>query len=343
MPDPATPRSITEWEYLAAREKPDRPILPFLLAETAAWPPQNMDGFDPGSPHDAASPERIRTFRARLMSDHIVSFFSSPDQLESLVGAAIASARLSREVEINRIGPGSPIQGNMTTPDSSYAGGIVEVIRDATTERVITIDLATGWWSTRLYLLAHLLQRFTNVQRVLVVHQGEFVGLLPLTPIIRTVARMHPQLRRFEASIRSRKPDPDVVQETEALIDHFRAVFTTAASAALSRSRPRRTAAPAAPPDSSEHEIQVNVTRANLAQWFQDSLLTNPLTLTRVNPASAIDLVRIFDYPGDYVPVIVGQGSSSSEQSRCHVIDKPALSLQLARIYVIDLLDEAGA
>jgi hypothetical protein len=62
--------------------------------------------------------------------------------------------------------------------------------------------------------------------------------------------------------------------------------------------------------------------------------------LTRLNPASPLDLVRIFDYPGDFVPVIVGEGEASSEQSRCHVIDKAALSLQLARAYVADLLDE---
>jgi hypothetical protein len=34
--------------------------------------------------------------------------------------------------------------------------------------------------------------------------------------------------------------------------------------------------------------------------------------------------------------------TSASEQSRCHVIDKPALSLQLARIYVTDLLEDTG-
>jgi len=79
--DPNERRSITEWEYLAARENPDRPILAFLLADSAAWPPQDMDGFDPRSPGDVDSPERVRIFRARLMSDHIVSFFSTPDQL----------------------------------------------------------------------------------------------------------------------------------------------------------------------------------------------------------------------------------------------------------------------
>jgi hypothetical protein len=53
-------RSITEWEYLAAREDPDRAILPFLLAETAPWPPQYMDGFAPAGADDEATANRIR-------------------------------------------------------------------------------------------------------------------------------------------------------------------------------------------------------------------------------------------------------------------------------------------
>jgi hypothetical protein len=336
-------RSITEWEYLAAREKPDRPILAFLLADTAAWPPQDMDGFDPQGTDDAISPERVREFRARLMSDHIVSFFSAPDQLESLVGAAIASARLTRQVEINRIGPGNPLQGNMTTPDSSYAGGIIDVIRGAGAERVITIDVATDWWSTRLYLLAFLLQRFTSVKRILIVNRGEFVGLLPLTPILPTIAAMHVQLRRFEAGIRSRKPEFDVMRDVDALIERFQAAFTAAQPAPRRGQRRRSPAKTPDPEPSTEREVQVGVTKANLERWFQGALLTGALTLTRVNPAAPIDLVRIFDYPGDFVPVIVGQGDASSEQSRCHVIDKAALSLQLARLYVTDLLDEAQA
>src|SRR5262245_24285083 len=101
--DPCS-KSITEWEYLAAKEDPERPILPFILSETAAWPPQNMDGFNPHAPGDHGSLERVRTFRATLMREHIVSFFNREDELEALVAAAITTARLSRGVLINRIG-----------------------------------------------------------------------------------------------------------------------------------------------------------------------------------------------------------------------------------------------
>jgi hypothetical protein len=51
----------------------------------------------------------------------------------------------------------------------SCAGGIINVISDSAAERVITIDGCSECWSTRLYLLALLLERSTSVRRVLIV------------------------------------------------------------------------------------------------------------------------------------------------------------------------------
>jgi hypothetical protein len=326
-------KSITEWEYLAAKENQERPILPFILSENSPWPPQNIDGFDPQSPGDHGSLERIKTFRAALMRDHIVSFFSREDELEALVGAAITTARLSRGVLINRIGIGNPVQGSMTVPDSYYSGGIVGIVRDAGSERVVTIDIDIDWWSTRLYLLAFLLDRLTSAQRILVVDQGKFVGLLPLTTITRVIASLHSQIQSFEQADRARaQSEPDVSREADALIEMFKQAFP-----------PVPTVGGAAHPDealSSERSAKVDVTRANLVRWFKESIITSPIRVDNIERASPIDLIRLFDYPGDFVPVIVGQGDDSSERSRSHVIDKPALSLQLARAYVTDLFDE---
>lgn len=332
-----TRKSITEWEYLAAKEKPDRPILPFILSETAAWPLQYIDGFDPQSAGDTGSLERIRAFRADLMRNHIVSFFSREDELEALVSAAVTSARLSRGVLINRVAIGNPVQGGSIIPDSHYSGGIIDVVRNAGSERVITIDIATGWWSTRLYLLAFLLDRLTTAQRILVVDGGKFVGLLPLTTIIRVIASIHYQIQYFVISDRGRiAPEPDISREAQALIDLFASAFT----------QPPLAGYPVAPAQAvgvifSELEAKVDVTRGNLVRWFEDSIITSPIRVDNIERASPLDLIRLFDYPGDFVPVIVGQGDDSTEQSRSHVIDKRALSLQLARAYVTDLLEEA--
>ncbi len=339
--DDTSPKSITEWEYLAAKEKAERPILPFILSETAPWPPQNMDGFSPQSPDDVGSLERVRIFRAALMRDHIVSFFSREDELEALVGAAITTARLSRGVLINRVAIGNPVQGGMG-PDSSYSDSIIDAVNNAGSERVATIDIATGWWSTRLYLLAFLLVRLTSVQRILVVEAGKFVGLLPLTTIIRVIAPLHEQIKTFEQEDRARTSgEADVSLEADALIKLFEASFSRMPPAGTTVRAGVATNAGLPDGSSSERSAKVNVTRANLVRWFQDSIITSPIRVDNIERASPLDLIRLFDYPGDFVPIIVGQGDDSTEQSRSHVIDKPALSLQLAQAYVTDLLDEA--
>jgi hypothetical protein len=48
--------------------------------------------------------------------------------------------------------------------------GIQQAIRDAgDAQRALKIDLKSTWWSTRLYLIAALAERFTGVRRILVV------------------------------------------------------------------------------------------------------------------------------------------------------------------------------
>lgn len=276
------------------------------------------------------------------MRDHIVSFFSREDELEALVGAAITTARLSRGVLINRIAIGNPVQGGETVPDSTYSGGIINVVRGAGSERVITIDIHTDWWSTRLYLLAFLLDRLTSAQRILIVDAGKFVGLLPLTTIIRVIGSLHGQIQNFEQADRARVwSAPDVSLEAGALVELFKASFPPMPPAGAPGQPPQAAYAGSPNELSSEWSAKAEVTRANLVRWFQESIITSPIRVDNIERASPLDLIRLFDYPGDFVPVIVGQGEGPTEQSRTHVIDKPALSLQLARAYVTDLLDEA--
>lgn len=324
-PDNPDPKSITEWEYWAAKEDPERPILPFLLLESAPWPPQMIDGFAHGVGGEETSAGPVRAFRAQLMRDHIVSFFGGEEDLGALVSAAVTSARLSRGIRLNRLGVGTPVQGGMVTPDSSYSRGLIDVIQRIGSERVITIDIATSWWSTRLYLLAFLASRLTSVQRILIVDSGRFVGLLSVRSIIREISSIHEQVRHFEGRTRSREAvEPDLGREAEALVASFASSFGGAPPAAAS----------------SEAQVKVDVTKANLDRWFEDSLVASPIRVESLDRVSPVVLIRLFDYPGDFVPVIVGEGADSGEVHRSHVIDKPALSLQLARAYVTDLLDE---
>ena len=78
-------KSITELEYDSAGTH-KRPRLIFLLDPKAAWVPGLMDM----TTGEGESGRRIRDFRARVTTDHLVSHFDSPSDLASKALAAVA-------------------------------------------------------------------------------------------------------------------------------------------------------------------------------------------------------------------------------------------------------------
>ncbi|MBK7621687.1 MAG: hypothetical protein IPJ14_03265 [Kineosporiaceae bacterium] len=70
--------------------------------------------------------------------------------------------------------------------------------------------------------------------------------------------------------------------------------------------------------------------------------MTSPIHLESTTRARPLDLVRLFDFPGDFVPITVVERAAQKDVVKYHVIDKRALSLQLAKAYVTELLDESG-
>jgi HEAT repeat protein len=71
-------RSITESEYRTAIEH-GKPVLIFLLSEDASWPRRSMDP-------DAT---RIEALRAELSANHTCMFFSTPQELATMVTASV--------------------------------------------------------------------------------------------------------------------------------------------------------------------------------------------------------------------------------------------------------------
>jgi hypothetical protein len=82
---PGQDRSITELEYRTAVGH-GKDCLIFLLDDDAPWPPKYVD--------DDKGP--IRRLRGQLAADHTCSFFSTPEQLASLVSAAVANWSAAR-------------------------------------------------------------------------------------------------------------------------------------------------------------------------------------------------------------------------------------------------------
>jgi uncharacterized protein DUF4062 len=76
--EPQTGRSWVEEEFEAAR-KMGKPILAFLAAEEAPWPASAID----------KDRRRVETFREKLLSNYLVSFFHTPGELESNLVASL--------------------------------------------------------------------------------------------------------------------------------------------------------------------------------------------------------------------------------------------------------------
>ena len=77
---PGREESITELEFREASAAGKRCLM-FLLAEDAPWPATLIDG----------NRERIQRLRDELQRDYTVTFFSSADELSSVVGVAVSN------------------------------------------------------------------------------------------------------------------------------------------------------------------------------------------------------------------------------------------------------------
>ncbi|HEU0203409.1 MAG TPA: DUF4062 domain-containing protein [Burkholderiaceae bacterium] len=320
--------SITHYEYLHAKAKSiDR--LAFLLDERVPWPPHLIDGFstlDPTSPKDAAA---IRALRTELQLGAVVSYFSNPNDLEARVSAAVTVAGMSRQVRLNLAGVGRAID---TVNDSAPEHGIRQTIRGAGRQRVLRIDLNTTWWSTRLYLTSALAERLTDVRRIAVAQGDEFVGLLSTSRIMSTLAAMHPKVAAMGKKLQGRRT---VLPDADAEMTAVFALWT----AAFGGSNARR----------QEEAAKVVLTADLLRRWFGDAMLQQPVHVLDLARATVIDLLRILDYPSEFVPVVsrpaapAALAAAGIEPPRdpIQVVDKSALNAQLAQSYVTELMDRA--
>jgi hypothetical protein len=89
--------------------------------------------------------------------------------------------------------------------------------------------------------------------------------------------------------------------------------------------------------------IKIEVTADLLRRWMGDAMLQQPVHITDLAQASVIDLLRLLDYPNDFVPVVIKRSDLSPTMTpdSVKVVDKAALNAQLAQSYVIELMDRA--
>jgi hypothetical protein len=254
-------------------------------------------------------------------------------------------AGITRQLDLQPATALAPTAG--TASDSSAEIGITQAILDAEErrQRALKIDLATTWWSTRLYLIAALAQRLTPARRILIIHaqQGgavaspgpsptavkeRFVGQLSTAAIISTIAAKVPAIGVFEQSLQSRPPEfNDLSTEISALLDCWRTAFGDS-------------------PGNSANEAasKVDLTPELLRRWFGDAMLKEAVRIVDLQRASVVDLLRLLDYPNDFVPVLtrhVPAAEGSQPVERVDVMDKNSLNARLARSYLVELMDRA--
>lgn len=332
--------SITHFEYLHAKER-GIPILAFLLDENEPWAPSLVDGFDPGvhEDADATGNQSIRTLRRELQQEKVISWFTTPASLEARVAAAVTMAGLSRQIDLQ---PAVQVAygGGFGAVDDSGGNSIAIAVGQAVmSQRIFKIDLAHPWWSTRLYLLAALAERLTQVRRILVVQTqpggaaGDGVAFVGQLGTATVIATLRPRLRQFAVFERllARRPAVagDATAAEEIMRDCWAPAFRGAGTGANTAQQ-------------GEEAAKIDLSADLLQRWFGDSMLQQPVEIADLKRVSVVDLLRLVDYPSPFVPVLSGRAPGSAEPlGQVDVLDKTALNARLAHSYLTELKERA--
>lgn len=346
----ATPgeTSITHYEYLRAVER-KLPVMAFLLDENYPWPPQLIDGFDKTRTQSPPNADKIRRLRQELQQERVVSWFTTPTDLEARVSAAVTMAGLTQQLDLQPAAALPP--GTGEAHDSSADIGISNAIKAAGDQQhALKINLATTWWSTRLYLVASLAQRLTQARRILVIDTRpksgpapaggavvppgpaqpppeRFVGQLSTSAILSTIGPKIAALGKFEKFLQERPLAYNELDiELKQLFAGWRDAFGD----------PQGT-------HTNESAAKIDLTAEVLRRWFGDAMLQQPMLIADLQRASVVDLLRLLDYPNDYVPVLTRHTDDKGQLTtdRVDVVDKAALNARLARSYLVELMDRA--
>ncbi|MEX3846239.1 DUF4062 domain-containing protein [Paraburkholderia sp. BR10882] len=338
--------SITHFEYLRALER-GIPIMAFLLDEQYPWPPQLIDGFDAAHPQAQPNTKKIRALRQKLQLERIVSWFTTPTDLEARVGTAVTMAGLTRQLNLEEAQL-LPAEAGAASDSAAGEGIKNAIVAAGDIGRALKIDLATSWWSTRLYLIAALANRFTQVKRILVVdsrpadnpqqspppvHESpalrdeRFVGQLSVSAIL---AMLEPPVIARSTFLASLQVRPVISEDTSIAIDQLVLEWACSFNDMIGN-------------HIHEQAVKVDLTAERLRRRFGDAMLQQPIRIADLKRASEVDILRLLDYPNDFVPVVtrVAGTSKGTYFERVDMVDKVALNARLARSYLEELLDRA--
>jgi len=323
--------SITDYEYLAAVES-QRKIkrLAFLLHERAPWPPHLMDGF-PRTGETRGDLSKVLAFREKLQRDQMVAFFEKPADLEARLSAAVASVGLRSQMLQNSVELHGSMEGFAASISISDSGRMPlnQLIDAKPTPEVASIDIATNWWSTRLYVLAVVADLLTDVRRIVINEGDDFVGMVSTQHVRKMLRNLHPEVDKFE---REQLPLSLPASPTDALseiLHRWEGVLGEEAGQFVK-----------------EQAVQMTVIKASLVRWLGDGMLTGAVRVVDTDQTTVLDLLRVLDYPNDYVPIVaeptVPNIIRPPDQAPLRVINKAKLNARLAKTHIDDMLTSLG-
>jgi hypothetical protein len=309
-------RSITELEYEAAVGS-GKSILAFLLDPVAPWPPSFMDSLS-----EAGGAEILR-FRNVLGGRHLAGIFRGPDNLAGLGAPAVAVQGMTkhmgeRALKQDRVSAVmNPFFTGADLHDTTLHA-IREMVANAGMTRALVIDIDQGtWWSTRLYLLATLLQSLTSVRQLVFAHSGgQFAGMASPAAVREGLSAVFPEIATFDTELRHEGGSQDSEREINRCIDLWNVQMR-----------------------GKEFMLKVGVRWPLVIEWLGERLITRCITidadagLTTIQAQKIIESL-ILDVPVEERTLLPAEGSVPSPAPRLMVVDRDAFALEVAREWV---------
>ena len=232
---------------------------------------------------DTVAAEAIKRFRNEVGTAFLAGIFSSPADLASQVAAAVASQGLSSslsEMVLNRSDVSATSMGGFGTGhifDTSVIM-IKDMVRDVGKDRALVVELGDGdtWWSTRLFLLASLLQSLTPVRQLVFTGRGgRFAGMASPSALVEGFGARFPVLDLFSRQLRHGQATEDREREIDRQLGVWGQIFVgTGGPPPPASSTPLDLGSvPGLPLPTAERGIQIGVREELLRGWLGERLV----------------------------------------------------------------------
>jgi Domain of unknown function (DUF4062) len=226
IPEKKNPRglSITEMEYRAARDSARTKVRTFLLEDNARRPDAAQES--------EASQKKLQALRAEIAEISYGPFRTVADLVEQVMASVYTA-----EAE-TRVGVGLDRVSSLNQIPLEYSGvnvivdGIQKAIQETVDKHagapVLQINLGTngGWWSTRLLLVAALLEDYTPIQQIVFLNtepmelDARYLGMCSPADVRRALAT---HFRDVDKAYREGVPDRvfDAAAEIPSIVGNF--------------------------------------------------------------------------------------------------------------------------